>query len=469
MRHPRVQSTLRALAAVSLLVPALATSCDGPKVRSSSSGDALANPAARDRVTPPQEFYANLLQRELDTIHLAPTASAAQTVYLEFNGATVEKGFNPGQSFLVCDDRAVIPPALVTLAEQTDIAQEVKHYFEEAGVAVNVVLQRPEIGAFTTAIIGGSMEDLGCKVEKALSGLAPFDVGNVSLSDLVFVFNRNNYDPVQLAKVIAHEVAHSYGVDHFEGMTSLMNPELIETAVSFIQKTSQGSLETADAAATLRAILGKVGPSLPEGQAAKLENGIEFLTELATLVKKVEADPQLKNLLSIAQTEIDKSIPGGLSATPGMDKVMAVLHVVLDDLNPSQADQITPASAIDAITRMVEIITGKPVSQTPWLANITGIVSRVDMPALMTTLNGLFQSANGKGLSILNPADIAGKGQLAKLLGIEKVSDQTAAQITFLRQQKAWIFSSQAGETAMSLLSLVKTAHVDAYGASLEN
>jgi hypothetical protein len=55
------------------------------------------------------------------------------------------------------------------------------------------------------------------------------------------------------------------------------------------------------------------------------------------------------------------------------------------------------------------------------------------------------------------------------LLGIEKVSDQTAAQITFLRQQKAWIFSSQAGETAMSLLSLVKTAHVDAYGASLEN
>ena len=91
-----------------------------------------------------------------------PIAALPQeTLWLNFAGATIERGFDKGQSFLVCSDKATIgAPTAIAAANQDTIVSMVQQYYSAAGANLKVTATMPATGEYTTVIVGGSLSDL---------------------------------------------------------------------------------------------------------------------------------------------------------------------------------------------------------------------------------------------------------------------------------------------------------------------
>ncbi len=92
--------------------------------------------------------------------------------------------------------------------------------------AVEFVTERPASGEYTMAMVGGIGD--GCKSGgPGTVGIAPLDCKNSRKNDVVLVFgNKVSGSPRQLAYVIAHELGHSFGLEHVEEQKSIMYPAL---------------------------------------------------------------------------------------------------------------------------------------------------------------------------------------------------------------------------------------------------
>lgn len=77
-----------------------------------------------------------------------------------------------------------------------------------------VISDQPPIGNdFTRVVFGARPGDIGVK-DKRITGLSPFD-GGVIPDAVVFAFAAQlGNQPRPLCETIAHEIAHTYGVDH---------------------------------------------------------------------------------------------------------------------------------------------------------------------------------------------------------------------------------------------------------------
>ena len=93
----------------------------------------------------------------------APSLGKAEVMWLNFGGATVERGYLKGQSFLVCSEKATIAASsALTTASQDEIVNNVQSFYTAAGANLTVTGTKPVSGDYTTVIVGGSLTDLGC-------------------------------------------------------------------------------------------------------------------------------------------------------------------------------------------------------------------------------------------------------------------------------------------------------------------
>jgi len=158
----------------------------------------------------------------------APAARATQVVYLNFDGARGAYAVGPGpnsranrtdSSIL---QRVEVPayvdssPAARTASVNT-IARLVTGYFYDMDVAIT--LSRPSGGSYTEAIIGGDAKDI-MPNKGNVAGAAPIDKGNSDPNNLAFIFSGKNGrtdSPEWLARAIAHELGHTFGLVHTQG------------------------------------------------------------------------------------------------------------------------------------------------------------------------------------------------------------------------------------------------------------
>src|SRR5690606_29665624 len=84
-----------------------------------------------------------------------------QVLWVNFDGANLQKGFGRGQSFILCRSSATVPAAGLSPADREAIVEMVQAHYAEAKAALVVTQERPA-GDFTTIHVGGSYADLGC-------------------------------------------------------------------------------------------------------------------------------------------------------------------------------------------------------------------------------------------------------------------------------------------------------------------
>ena len=142
-----------------------------------------------------------------------PAGIAATKLWINFNGATVAKGYEVGSSFMLCQASTTIAPiAALTSTDKATIVAAVQGYFTSAKVDLDVTSTKPSAGSYTTVIVGGSIADLGC-ADHGEYGASPLDLGNANKNDIAFAFAKTGISDQQLAVNIAHVAGHTYGLE----------------------------------------------------------------------------------------------------------------------------------------------------------------------------------------------------------------------------------------------------------------
>ena len=153
-------------------------------------------------------------------------------LYLNFDGAKLTNGGNDSAA----NKTDLINPATLDYPALDwqgyggkekalpGVVDELKLLF--LNYAVEFVTERPASGDYTMAMVGGIGES--CKSGgPGTVGIAPLDCKNSRKNDVVLVFgNKVSGSPRQLAYVIAHELGHSFGLEHVDDTKSIMYPAL---------------------------------------------------------------------------------------------------------------------------------------------------------------------------------------------------------------------------------------------------
>jgi hypothetical protein len=103
-------------------------------------------------------------------------------------------------------------------ARKTAILHHLRNYF--AAWHVTFTTTRPASGPYTMAVVSPSTITTGSH------GIAPLDCGNRNRNDIVFVYRANNTrrfpNAALIARAVAHELGHSFGLSHVTGTSQVM-------------------------------------------------------------------------------------------------------------------------------------------------------------------------------------------------------------------------------------------------------
>ncbi len=449
------------------------SSC-GSEPASRLGSDDAAGVHGRDKIVePPKAYYASLLAERMQLAQSgAFFAPQQQVLFVNFAGASVKQGYSKTQSFLPCKDSVSIPASGLSLPDQEAVLNKVAEYFSNAGVNLKVTPQLPTSGDFTTVHVGGSYANLGCPGGASVAGIAPFDVANANPNDIAFVF-MGSRDLETIAQTIAHEAAHSFGLDHTDNKADIMYPTSSSQVLGFAKGIAYSSGQPQDAAALLQAAL---------GQGAATISGKPVLPTLPVPSIVAPSAPIIKPLPNLAG--ILPSLPG-LGALGGFNNLLGsfpgtlftALNCVLPGVQPNIFQGGLSLPNAQGALSLLTLLQNASMAQNGMQLNMTNILTLViaiqtmNVPQLVA-MAGIAVNTN-QCLNQLIPVNISGitttlPGQLpttinvAQIMGMTNISNP--GQLISLLPQYAQVISANSqGANAQILMSIVMMAMAQQY------
>ena len=427
--------------------------------------------SGRDKIAiPPRAYYDALLTDRMELASSGALATAIeQVLWINFRGASVEQGYARGQSFLPCNPLTKIPASGLSAREQQSVTTEIAQFYSNAGVRIHLTLEEPTSGDYTTMHVGGSYANLGCPGGASVAGIAPFDTANANPNDVGFVFVKSK-DMHALARTIAHESAHSFGLDHTKNKSDLMYPTDSPSQTAFsIGDTDAGVSQ--DGPSMLQAALGSGSATISGNPVAATTQPVVVaptpqnnVTNLPNIPAGLPAIPGLASLGGLS------AIASGMPAHSGIS-LGCVLPSVLSGAIPASAPLPNSTGALAVLT----VLQSASMSQNSGVistANLIGLLAGVPNVGQILTLAGIGLNTS-QCLSKITPISIPGitaimPGQLssginvAQILGMQSVSNPS--QLIALLPQYAQVIGANAqGANAQSLMSIVMIAVAQQY------
>jgi hypothetical protein len=157
--------------------------------------------------------------------------STGATLYLDFDGASLQQAASDDASQGLSQRGPVVIPAFNSMVGAASIARDdavrsvvdrVRTYYRPYDVTV--VTARPSSAPYTMSTIGGSHTIFGAPAGS--TGLSTLDCTNANPSNVVFTFG-DDITPAFLGLIgvaysIAHEAGHSFGLEHTDNPSDIM-------------------------------------------------------------------------------------------------------------------------------------------------------------------------------------------------------------------------------------------------------
>lgn len=169
-----------------------------------------------------------------------------KVVYLNFDGATLNAGGNNSKTNntdLILSSTLDYPALDWTKLGGKEqglqaVVDELKLVFLK--FAVKLVTERPTEGDYTMAMVGGTGD--GCKKGgPGTVGIAPLDCKNTNDNDICLIFgDQMNASVRKLALVIAHELGHTFGLEHITDPKGIMYPSLSSEVCCWVSAPVSG-------------------------------------------------------------------------------------------------------------------------------------------------------------------------------------------------------------------------------------
>ena len=169
----------------------------------------------------------------------APATGSTQILYLEFDGARV---YSRGGDFWLGSSYIDVPAFDLSLFNWEGREQEaidyVTQFVQEDYAAYNITVTtiEPAGEEYTTLYVGGSNDWF--QPGSGVIGVATYDIGNTDYSNYGFAFVEElsiyyNYSGGELinfseylANLVSHEAGHTFGTNHVDDPSAIMNPYL---------------------------------------------------------------------------------------------------------------------------------------------------------------------------------------------------------------------------------------------------
>lgn len=287
---------------------------------------------------PPHAYYQHIFASIFAKIdRKAYTLKASESphiFWMRYDGATVRQGFAYGESYLVCDRKAVVPPSELSKSEQQEVTQAAKAQFEKLGIKTRFTTQKPTETEYNTIIIGGKASDLGCS-DNSLLGLAPFDRADANKADVVFVFDQSimQLEGAKISDVSRQLTAQLGRAIGIQDISTYVPLRLHEPAKG-LAKDDIGGLSLADSATT--------SSKNPFTKLPAHLLSLPGLSEIATIAQLLpELPAQSHVIIDHLLPSIGRLFPAGYESSPlnGLEKPLTIISRIGDQLN--QAPKIS--------------------------------------------------------------------------------------------------------------------------------